>query len=242
MLAGSPSSVGTCPRRFPMSASDPRNPPASFLSLPDPLARQRLLQALAALEPMQRQVVGRRLCGQSDLERIAAALDCPPDNVRVLLVQGIGQLRLALSDDPADRTRNDWLKRCQSLLQAGARPSGTAALRDARGASPAATSRPALPAGTWVLATLLLGLALGLGGWLWRSQPAPPLPPVDPELAARPEPVPESAPGGAVPAADADQVPLTAPDLELVLLQQRHPGLLENLDFYLWLVEKDALR
>ena len=45
-----------------------------------------------------------------------------------------------------------------------------------------------------------------------------------------------------MPPPDAPEAPLTAPDFLLVLMQQQHPGVLETLDFYVWLAEQEALR
>jgi len=44
-----------------------------------------------------------------------------------------------------------------------------------------------------------------------------------------------------VPPLNAPAAPLTAPDFRLVLLRQQHPGLLEELDFHVWLAEQEAV-
>lgn len=270
-----------------MSAPDPATASASFLSLPQAEARQRLLQSLARLAPVQRQIVGRRLCGVTDLDQIAMAVGCEPDAARLLLVQGIAQLRNELSEAPQDKNNNAWLKRCQALLipptrrptpapdtirarppepdpagpdrprpeaeapvETGLEPgaeTGNEAETGAEIQTAAARPGPSAPARLGPRLLWPAGLALGAVIAVWAGQhyasrpPAPPPEPFDPEIAAIPEPVPEAVPQDTA-EMQGEQAPLTASDLELVLLQQQHPELLENLDFYLWLVEKDALR
>lgn len=45
-----------------------------------------------------------------------------------------------------------------------------------------------------------------------------------------------------MPPISAEAAPLTAPDFRLVLLRQQHPGLLEDLDFNIWLAEQEVLQ
>ena len=80
----------------------------------------------------------------------------------------------------------------------------------------------------WAVAGLVV-LALAIGAWQFVSTPkevAPPKP-------AQPQ---------RVPALSEPAAPLTAADFQLVLLRQQHEGVLEDLDFYLWLSEQEDAR
>ena len=224
--------------RQPVAYSMPASPPrssSSFVSMPDEAARRLFAQALTRLSPVQRQAMLLRLRGVADIDDIAARLALSPDSVRASLAFAAVQLRMVLSDTPLDRERDEWLQRCRTLLAALPEPRATPA-------SPAAASvvtqdrvqRAPVGSGLWprlpaALALLVL-IAAGVFAWqLWRSNPAPVPSPVETEPQRMPPP-------------DAPEAPLTAPDFLLVLMQQQHPGVLETLDFYVWLAEQEALR
>lgn len=82
---------------------------------------------------------------------------------------------------------------------------------------------PRLPA---ALAVLVVGVAVLLGWALWGPSKRAPA-----AIDAGPR---------RVPALDAPAAPLTAPDFGLVLLRQQHEGVLEDLEFYLWLAEQET--
>ena len=281
----------------------PKTPP-SFLAMPELQARRQLNAALGQLSPLQRQLVLTHLRTGDDAERLAARLGLARDSARASLSFAVAQLRMALSDAPLDKTREDWLQRCRTLLEA-ARPvqktpthevdlpsswstvelepiaalkpeivpnaaflvvetrSPTPAPRpeiavpvptsdprvprasEATAATPIARpSPPARPVASapmrhrpaqtvprrwpW-LAAVAAALVMAIIGWQITSSPkdvAPPKP-------AQPQ---------RVPALSEPAAPLTAADFQLVLLRQQHEGVLEDLDFYLWLSEQEAAR
>ena len=217
-----------------MTAS-PSRPSLSFVSMPDEAARRMFAQALARLSPVQRQAVVLRLRGVADIDGIAARLGLSSDSVRASLAFAIAQLRMALSDAPLERERDDWLHRCRALLAVLPAPAVTPPpAAPAPAAAQDTIPRGATGPGPWprlsaALAVLVL-VAAGVFAWQrWLPQRVPAPPPVEAAPARMP---PLSAP----------EAPLTAPDFLLVLLQQQHPGVLEDLDFYVWLAEQDALR
>lgn len=217
-----------------MTAS-PSRPSQSFVSMPDEAARRMFAQALARLSPVQRQAVVLRLRGVADIDGIAVRLGLSPDSVRASLAFAIAQLRMALSDAPLDRERDDWLHRCRALLVVlpapTTQPPPTApAPVAAQDTAPRGGAGPGMRPRLSAALVLPVLVAAAIFAWqLWRPQRAPLPPPV------------ESAPQR-MPPPDAPEAPLTAPDFLLVLLQQQHPGVLEDLDFYVWLAEQDALR
>lgn len=85
---------------------------------------------------------------------------------------------------------------------------------------------PRLPAALGLLVLAVAGFLVGYALWPSGPGPATPVPP-GPHR---------------VPPLNAPAAPLTASDFRLVLLRQQHPGLLEDLDFYVWLSEQDALQ
>lgn len=197
-----------------------------------------LAQALARLSPVQRQAVLLRLRGVADIDDIATRLALSPDSVRACLAFAVAQLRMALSDTPLERERDDWLHRCRALIVALPAATPPPVSAPAPVPAPAAAQQriasgtvggglwPRLPA---ALALLVL-IATAVFAWqLWQPKTAP-----------APQPV-ETGPER-MPPPDAPEAPLTAPDFLLVLLQQQHPGVVEDLDFYVWLAEQDALR
>lgn len=199
-------------------------------------------EALARLSPVQRQAVSMRLRGVADVDGIAAHLGLPAETVRASLAFAVAQLRMALSDAPLDRRHNDWLLRCRALHIAAARsatapaepPRPQASMPDAAPAPVTGRAQgrgyrlwPRLPVALALL-VLVAGGALGWQAWkLHALRTAPPAPQAGPQR---------------MPPPNAPEAPLTAPDFLLVLLQQQHPGLVEDLDFYIWLAEQDALR
>lgn len=198
--------------------------------MPDEAARRMLAQALARLSPVQRQAVLLRLRDVADIDGIAVRLGLSSDTVRACLAFAVAQLRMALSDAPLDRERDDWLHRCRALLVALPAPTTppppTASVPAAQHAPAGSGPWPRLPAALG----LLVLVAAGVFAWQqWRPGPPPAPPPVE----AAPQRMPPP---------DAPEAPLTAPDFLLVLLRQQHPGVLEDLDFYVWLAEQDALR
>lgn len=195
-----------------------------------------LAQALTRLSPVQRQAMLLRLRGVADIDDIAARLALSPDSVRACLAFAAVQLRMALSDTPLERERDEWLQRCRSLLAALPEPKPAPASVPAAApvVEPHHPRHAPVDSGLWprlpaALALLVL-LAAGVFAWqLWREPSAPTPPPVEAEPQRMPPP-------------DAPEAPLTAPDFLLVLMQQQHPGVLEDLDFYLWLAEQEAVR
>lgn len=271
----------------------------SFLALNEVQARNRLDVVLGQLSPVQRQMVLASLRQREAPSRIAARLGLPRDTARVSLAFAMAQLRMALSDAPLDKTREDWLERCRQLLDA-ARPEAAKPgveiewpLREGTAATSAMPpeSDDIGPAGFFVVES-----RLGHGpppSQDHQTGPAPPRP--DPRRprpapmrtpAASSSPIPEPAgstrrarrdgglsprlpaalailvlvavvailwraglPGSQraapatepirVPPPSAEAAPLTAPDFRLVLFRQQHEGLLEDLDFFVWLAEQE---
>lgn len=219
----------------------------SFVLMPDDAARRMLDDALSRLSPVQRQVVSMRLQGVSDLDRIAIRLGLPLDTVRVSLAFAVARLRMLLSDTPLEKQRDDWLQRCHTLLAGSASPAdspasgvdgrlleaestklvGNSGGADATQSARRQSLRPPL------LVALALLAVIAFGIWFWRVG-------LD-ERAAATRAI-ENAGPQRMPALDGPEAPLTAPDFELVLLRQQHEGLLENLDFYVWLIEQEALQ
>lgn len=224
----------------------PNPPPTAplFVSLPEAAARRRLHEALARLSPLQRQVILLRL--QDDVEpgEIARRLDVAPAAVGASLAFATSQLRVQLSDRPQDRESGEWLKRCCALLrespaadEAAPEPDrnvAAAARATAVAAPPAGQHRRApVTLGLWprlpaALALLLLGAALALGWQAWRAASRP---------AVTSPPGPHRMPPPTAP-----EAPLTAPDFMLVLMRQQHPGLLDELEFHVWLSEQEVLQ
>lgn len=229
--------------------------------MPDDDARQLLKKALGRLSVAQRQVVILRLRGESDMGRIAAGLALEPNAVRASLAFATAQLRMMLSDTPQQPEQTDWLLRCQALLAPRARAVAAAPTQadtmpsalitepaPAVSASPQASSPlaaapdtpPQRAAGApWLLPwlpaalMLLIVITLALLAWhLWWPSAQTPAATTSP---ARTEPE-------RMPPPSAPQAPLTAPDFSLVLLRQQHPGLVEELDFHVWLSEQDAFQ
>ena len=273
------------------SSVTPKQP--SFVTLADDKARRVFDEALDRLSPVQRQVFLMRLRSESNLDRIAVRLGLSRDTARASLAYAVAQLRMALSDAPLDKQRDDWLQRCRRLLvrpvrrdivpaveiefpgaeteaapatvesmalvvesrettpahitaappasSESARRVATHSLPITRpAASVAATttttlgrdSRRRAHAGLWprlpaALAVLVLTV-VGVLAWHGLRSDASKSTVIDTE--------PQR-----VPALDAPAAPLTAPDFRLVLLRQQQDGLLEDLDFYIWLSEQDAL-
>lgn len=196
-------------------------------------------EALGRLSPVQRQAVSLRLRGVADVDGIAARLGLSTDTVRASLAFAVAQLRMALSDAPLDRKHNDWLYRCRVLLTAPAAappapPSETRAAAAVHAVHPApvqAAPAAKAPGLRRHLPVLLGGLALIAAGMLaWQTwKPVPDMsPPIDAGPLLMPPPT-------------APEAPLTAPDFLLVLMQQQHPDVLENLEFHVWLAEQEAL-
>ena len=221
--------------------------PPSFVLLPEDAARRMLEDALSRLSPVQREVVSMRLRGVGDLNTIALRLGLPLDTVRVSLAYAIARLRVLLSDTPLEKQRDDWLHRCHTLLAGSA---STAAfpvseedgrllhVESAKGAGYAkaadnahATRPRSLVRLLLVVLTLLAAIIIGI--WFWGVG-------ID-ERTAGAHSAANTGPQR-MPALDGPEAPLTAPDFELVLLRQQHEGLLENLDFYVWLIEQEALQ
>lgn len=121
------------------------------------------------------------------------------------------------------------------------RPSPLAETRTTAAPTPAApiskhVSRPhdRTALGLWPrLPALLALLVLVVGGVLAWQAWAPSTPSQDVAVDTGPR---------RVPALSAPAPPLTAPDFRLVLLRQQHQGLLEELDFYVWLAEQETLQ
>ena len=95
----------------------PKTPP-SFMAVPEIRARRMLNAALGQLSPLQRQLVIAHLRTGEDSVRLAARLGLARDSARASLAFAVAQLRMALSDAPLDKTRDDWLRRCRELLEA----------------------------------------------------------------------------------------------------------------------------
>lgn len=265
----------------------------SFVTLADDKARLVFDEALDRLSPVQRQVFLMRLRSESDLDRIAVRLGLSRDTARASLAYAVAQLRMALSDAPLDKQRDDWLQRCRRLLVRPVRRSivpaveielpgaeakvapvpveSSALVVESRETTPAHITaspltssesvRPASPpsrqvvlpaasasaptsaapsrdsrrrahGGLWprlpaALAVLVLTVVGVLAWYGLRS---------DPSKSTVIDTEPQR-----MPALDAPAAPLTAPDFRLVLLRQQQDGLLEDLDFYIWLSEQDAL-
>jgi hypothetical protein len=230
-----------------MLAPNPPPTAPSFVSLPEAVARRRLHEALARLSPLQRQVILLRLQDNVEPGEIARRLDVAPAAIGASLAFATSQLRVQLSDRPQDRESGEWLKRCCALLRESPAADEAAPEPDRRVAAAAraavAAEPKALPAGQhrrapvtlglWprlpaALALLVLGAALALGWQAWRA-------------ASRP--VVTSPPGPhRMPPPTAPEAPLTAPDFMLVLMRQQHPGLLDELEFHVWLSEQEALQ
>ncbi len=288
----------------------PKTPP-SFLAMPELQARRLLNAALGQLSPLQRQLVITHLRTGDDAERLAARLGLARDSARASLSFAVAQLRMALSDAPLDKTREDWLQRCRALLEAAravqktpthevdlpaswgnvelvptppppteadAAPETHFLVVETRNTVPAAVVAPAVDAPApvasvrweperlepervaiprvapaarpakatippptrprrvepapriwpWAVAGMVV-LALAIGAWQFASSP---------KEVAPPKPMqPQRVPALSEPAA-----PLTASDFQLVLLRQQHEGVLEDLDFYLWLSEQEDAR
>lgn len=272
----------------------PKTPP-SFIALPDAQARRWLDEILGQLSPVQRQILAAHLRNREDPIQIAARLGLPRDAVRASLAYALAQLRMALSDAPLEKSREDWLERCRDLLTSAplrrvtptveielpgmaaphepvapsasvdahanflivesrhtpaTAPARTAATKPSPASTPAREFRlPSLPANTVptpvstptptrraptssglfahlpALLALLVIVVTGLLAWsLWGPRHSTPVVNTEPLR---------------VPALDEPAAPLTAPDFRLVLLRQQHEGLLEDLDFYVWLAEQD---
>ena len=101
---------------------------------------------------------------------------------------------------------------------------------------PARVSRPRdrVALDLWPRLTALLALlVLAVGGVLAWHAWGPSAPRKDVAIATGPQ---------RMPPLSAPAPPLTAPDFRLVLLRQQHSGLLEDLDFNVWLAEQEALQ
>ena len=83
------------------------------------------------------------------------------------------------------------------------------------------------------LTALLALLVLMVGGVLAWHAWGPSAPRKDVAITTEPQ---------RMPPITAEAAPLTAPDFRLVLLRQQHPGLLEDLDFNVWLAEQEVLQ
>lgn len=82
---------------------------------------------------------------------------------------------------------------------------------------------------------LLVLISLALLAWQVLSPPAPTATTTAVTSPERSEPE-------RMPPSTAPEAPLTAPDFSLVLLRQQHPGLLEDLDFLVWLSEQESFQ
>lgn len=273
-------------------------PPSSFVALADASARRVLDEALGRLSPVQRQVFLVRMRSESDPERIGARLGLSRDAARASLAFAVAQLRMALSDAPLDKGRDDWLQRCRSLLAIAAAPVATAPQEevDLPGfgvvvdcapppappvpapepfafvvetrstlaehvttahdepvrvmlpgidvARPSAVSEPR-PASSvapvrrhsrtahgrpWPMLALGFLAVLAFGTWAWHARA-----PGSSREAAKLDQEPLR-----VPPLSAPEAPLTASDFRLVLERQVHEGVLDDLDFFIWLAEQDA--
>ncbi|MCX7557641.1 hypothetical protein OS187_12575 [Xanthomonadaceae bacterium JHOS43] len=213
------------------------DPTRSFVSLPDDLARQMLDEALVRLSPVQRQAVTMRLRGVADVDGIAERLGLPEETVRASLAFAVAQLRMALSDAPLDRRHNDWLHRCRALHTAP--PDRSRAPDRASEAAlpapvqPGAHLQPAAGAGRQMRWAVVLGLLVLAGVMVWQFRQTGSTDGAPSKVETGPQRMPPP---------NAPEAPLTAPDFLLVLLQQQHPGVLEDLEFHVWLAEQEALQ
>lgn len=144
-----------------------------------------------------------------------------------------------------------------ATADSGASPAPAGLMDGSRPAEPSAPSSPSdagsqpdqdtiartesAPGAFWLLPWLPGALALlvliSLGLLAWQVL-APPAAPTATTTATRPErSEPERMPPPLAP-----EAPLTAPDFSLVLLRQQHPGLLEDLDFLIWLSEQESFQ
>lgn len=169
------------------------------------------------------------------LDRCGALLRDAAPSEPTPLAQALPTAQASAAPPPHSNSAKSLDAPAQALPQAAAGDASIqcAAASDPPSATPAPRRRAPVTLGLWprlpaALGLLVLGAALMLGWQAWE--------------ASRPVLVPVRVGPQRMPPPTAPEAPLTAPDFMLVLLRQQSPGLLEDLEFNLWLSEQESLQ